>query len=695
MNFLSPLFLLGALAIAAPVIFHLIRRTTKDRQRFGSLMFLSPTPPRLTKRSRIEHWLLLLLRAMALALLALAFARPFFRAKTLPGDAGKGGDRTVVLLDVSASLRREGLWEDAKARALAAVEEAASGGDVAMVIFDRAARPLLKFEDWHQAVAEARMGLAKDRLASVTPSWSGTGVASGLMAAAEMLAESGSASAGRHSVVLVTDAQEGSRLEALQGYDWPKGVKVRIQTVSPKRPGNAGLQLAAGDADPVPGARLRVSNSADAQGESFQVGWQGANGEFEGKAMDVYAPPGQNRIVILPWPQGGAKSGKAMLRGDVEAFDNLVSVAQPPVVTVPVIHSGGGPESPGALYFLQKALPAGRSLTATARPYAPGIVPSADVLKTTPLWVITDSLQAPVASAAETYAAGGGTVLIMLASTEMAPTLQTITGADRVPLTEVKPPSYALLGTIDFTHPLFSAFAEPRFSDFTKIRFWNYRRLDPSSLKDASVVARFDSSDPAVVEVKRGKGRVFILTSGWQPSASQLALSSKFPSLLGSLLASTGAGAPMPSQFFAGEPVPVSSLLPASIEKATVHAPDGTSSSVERGGTFAGFTAPGWYRVVWDGGQREVAVNLDPAESRTMPLAVEEFEKLGTPVAGGVSGPSRTDVQEESVAAEESEGRQKIWRWILAAVFAVLFIETLLGTRTARRYSTVEGGSIA
>jgi hypothetical protein len=78
-----------------------------------------------------------------------------------------------------------------------------------------------------------------------------------------------------------------------------------------------------------------------------------------------------------------------------------------------------------------------------------------------------------------------------------------------------------------------------------------------------------------------------------------------------------------------------------------------------------------------------------------MPLAVEEFEKLGTPVAGGVSGPSRTDVQEESVAAEESEGRQKIWRWILAAVFAVLFIETLLGTRTARRYSTVEGGSIA
>src|SRR5688572_15837933 len=104
MNFLAPLFLLGALAIAGPVIFHLIRRTTRERQRFGSLMFLEPTPPRLTKRSRIEHWLLLLLRAAALALLALAFSRPFFRTKTAQGGESATGNRTVVLVDSSASL---------------------------------------------------------------------------------------------------------------------------------------------------------------------------------------------------------------------------------------------------------------------------------------------------------------------------------------------------------------------------------------------------------------------------------------------------------------------------------------------------------------------------------------------------------------------------------------------------------------
>ena len=53
MNFLTPLFLVGALAVALPIAFHLIRRTTKERTVFSSLMFLLPTPPRVTKRSRL------------------------------------------------------------------------------------------------------------------------------------------------------------------------------------------------------------------------------------------------------------------------------------------------------------------------------------------------------------------------------------------------------------------------------------------------------------------------------------------------------------------------------------------------------------------------------------------------------------------------------------------------------------------
>jgi hypothetical protein len=64
MSFLAPLFLLGGLAIALPVVFHLIRRTTKERTVFSSPMFL-PTPPRLTRAAvGLEHILLLVLRCL-------------------------------------------------------------------------------------------------------------------------------------------------------------------------------------------------------------------------------------------------------------------------------------------------------------------------------------------------------------------------------------------------------------------------------------------------------------------------------------------------------------------------------------------------------------------------------------------------------------------------------------------------------
>ena len=79
MSFLTPLYILGMAAIAAPIVFHLIRRTPKGVVPFSTLMFVTATPPRLTRRSRVDQLLLLLLRALVVLLLALAFARPFWR----------------------------------------------------------------------------------------------------------------------------------------------------------------------------------------------------------------------------------------------------------------------------------------------------------------------------------------------------------------------------------------------------------------------------------------------------------------------------------------------------------------------------------------------------------------------------------------------------------------------------------------
>jgi hypothetical protein len=107
MSFLTPLFLLGGLAIALPVVFHLVRRSSKDKLLFSTLMFLRPTPPRLTRRNRLDHILLLLLRCLVIGLLALGFARPFLQKPMAALASSRPATRLVLLVDTSASMRRE------------------------------------------------------------------------------------------------------------------------------------------------------------------------------------------------------------------------------------------------------------------------------------------------------------------------------------------------------------------------------------------------------------------------------------------------------------------------------------------------------------------------------------------------------------------------------------------------------------
>src|SRR5206468_5963784 len=121
MSLLAPLFLLGALAVSLPILFHLIRRTTREKTPFSSLMFLLPSPPRLTRRSRLEHILLLLLRCLVLCLLALGFARPFIK-KAVPPAPPSAARRLLLLVDTSASMRRPDLWSDAKNNADAIIQ---------------------------------------------------------------------------------------------------------------------------------------------------------------------------------------------------------------------------------------------------------------------------------------------------------------------------------------------------------------------------------------------------------------------------------------------------------------------------------------------------------------------------------------------------------------------------------------------
>lgn len=311
MSFLFPLYLMGGLAVVGPIVLHMIRRQTRTRVEFSSLMFLRASPPVIQKRSKLENLLLLLLRCAVLCLLALAFARPFLKGAM--GEEGAGiGERVVVLLDVSASMRRDGLWDDAVAELDDVVGELGDGDRLAVVGFDGGREVVIGFEEWVGVAAGDRAGLLEGRVKELEPGWGATDLGGALVSGAEMLEEaeagddpnpdpgvkgiasgeeSGAALAGAgytKRMVLIGDVSRGSDLGRLNTYAWPEGVEVEVRRVGVEDVTNGSLQLVvsggAEDEDEgakrlTDGVRVRVTNAADSEGESFELNWVGDGGD--------------------------------------------------------------------------------------------------------------------------------------------------------------------------------------------------------------------------------------------------------------------------------------------------------------------------------------------------------------------------------------------------------------------------------
>ena len=133
MAFLYPAFLLGALAIALPVLLHLLRRDVAPEVPFTAVRLLRQSPIDRTRRRRLRDLLLLAARVAALTLLAFAFARPYFtQASPLPRVR-------IVAVDRSFSMGAPGQFARALAQAREAVGQASIGERVAVIAFDERA----------------------------------------------------------------------------------------------------------------------------------------------------------------------------------------------------------------------------------------------------------------------------------------------------------------------------------------------------------------------------------------------------------------------------------------------------------------------------------------------------------------------------------------------------------------------------
>jgi len=685
MSFLYPLFLAGVAAVVVPILLHMIRRHTRNRVAFSSLMFLRTTMPRFKSRSRLEHIPLLILRCLIVCLLALAFARPFLVRPATVGKAQPGG-RIALLVDTSASMRREGVWARAIDEARSILATAGPADRLCVMSFDQTARTLIGFEQWATMDPAQRATIAAQSIASLSPSWASTDLGHALVAAAESIEDDevndGQQSGGTRRVVLISDLQQGSNLDALSAYEWPEGTELAVRAIPCRGTTNASLQWitsrdamtsARGD-EP---ARVRVTNSPDADRDRFQLHW-GDSGQ-----MEVYVPPGRSIVVSAPAKADQRAPARLVLAGDDHDFDNVLYLAPRPQRKINILYIGNEDSNDARemLYYVRRAFGTGSAMTAIVSGRSGNESIGAADLETAHMVFVTDVIGPQNVAPLRKYLESGGILLLVMKSAEIATVLSGLAGIERLECRDADVGQYAMLDRIEIEHPLLKPFADPRFGDFTRIHFWNYRRINAADCPGARVLAWFDSDDPAWLEVPVGRGSLLVWTSGWHPADSDLALSSKFVPLLYSAVEYGGAFAGYQPQYFVGDPVPIPEQTASTSPTVDIRRPDDTRVHLDAGGqTFTQTNLPGIYTVTSSGRDQLFAINLAAGESRTDPLPIEDIERKGIslkPASVIVPEAGEREVQHSSFG--EMESRQKLWRWVLAAVLAMLLIETWLG----------------
>ncbi len=690
MSFLAWAFGLGALAVGFPLLFHLIRRTPRGQQPFSSLMFLTPSPPRLTRRSRLDQWLLLLLRIAAIALLALAFMRPFFRQTAVFDLTTAPGRRVAIVLDISASMRRGDLWTQAVSQVKRVLDGLDRADDVALFTFDRTVHNLVEFNTRDAATElEQKKAVVWDALKKQSPGWLETNLAGALMTVADQLSAAADLEQNKATlqIVLVSDSQSGSETDRLQAYQWPGGVRVDLRTVSTPNRSNATLRLLAdsSQSESAISQRVRVTNGATSAADQFFVQWSDspATGRSE-QATPFYVPPGTSRILEVPRGESNLRADRLVLFGDETDFDNQFFAVPPQRRQSQIVYLGD--ESPDdadhMLYYLQRAFPD----TAAQQVKFEQFKSDSDVtwpdVDPPDLVVVTGTITRRSAMWLRQYADVGGTVFVVLDDQPQADSLEELIGPLKIESRSESGSAdsqttekYALLADLDFSHPLLAPFALPQFNDFTKIHFWNSvaAKFDEDQ---AHIIARFDNGVSALWEMKRPRGAVYCLASSWSPAASQLALSSKFVPLMNILLESSRRHVSVAGSYVVGEPV--SLPAPKQSESMTVQRPDGSQQVLPATqAQFLDTEQPGVYAVAIDGETIRFAVNLSPSESDITPMSSERLRALG--VALGTQTPRSERIEQlQRLKDVEVERRQKVWKWLLVATIGLLLVETTI-----------------
>jgi hypothetical protein len=621
LGFLSPAFLAALVAIAIPIVLHLLRRHADPVLRFSAVRLLRRAPVEQARRRRLRELLLLALRIGALALLAFSFARPYLVERGLAAAS----HLTIVAIDSSYSMATAAQQQRATTMALEAIDHAPAGGSVAV----------LRFDDEAQVVLPPTTDRAAARSAAhdVHPRPRPTRYGAALASAAEL---AGSRAA---RLVLVTDLQRRG-LDEASGVALPPAVELEVRDAG-SATGNVGLSALARTAD---GIKATVASTrADAHEVHVRL-------ELDGRAAaekTVSVPPHGVAEVALPVPLPARGIIRASV-DDAEGYqaDNERHLVLDPlprprllVVTSPVAKADDA-------FYVDRAIAAaeGDRGLAVDETTTDRLGPESDRLGGYAAIALLGGARLDREGAdALAAAVAHGTGLLVAAgpSLDLERVAALLPGSSlRAARREVPSPSLTF-APVDVRHSVFTAFGVGS-GLLGSARFAQFVRLP----RDAGhVLASFDNGAPALVEISVDGGRMLVFASDLGNVWNDFALHPAFVPFVHGAVRYLAATRPVTAEARVGE----------------LQGPKGSQPGIAE-------------RRLPDGAQR-VAVNVDPREADDARVTPQAFAAAVPRSAE----PARTA---EAAEARAREGEQSLWRYGLMLMLTALVVESAVGRRT-------------
>ena len=681
MNFLNPLFLFGLGAAALPVLIHLFTRRKPREVRFPSLDFLSEVNQSEIRRLRLKQWLLLVLRTLAVACMALAMARPSMQGGARGGDAAS---TLVALVDVSGSMGApdgEGRPLTATARRVVESLLATLGpaDEMLLVPYDRVTQPLSE-----QPIAES--GRLRAAATALTPSSSATDHNAALELAARALQNS---HALNRELFWISDFQRtgfGERGFALPPGPWDQS-RVYLVPLEPRSRANAAITAAglAPAADPGAPPALEVdAQSFDAvsgssaqdfalEARELQTGGGASDPAASttlGRGFVSLAARGEGRT-LLPLSHLPESGGEVLLPDDALGLDNRRVFAAGRAGLLRVLLREDGPPSP-LRFALEAGSPASgltvRALDASQLAAGTGdadLVVIGDVEQLGP-----SELQAVL----DFHRAGGGLLLVPGPRAQIGAWndlfgqlgLGTFGAEDAASAGA----NWRLLRAVA-GHAVLDGFPTRPGEPLTQARFTRVHAFRAAA--GARVLLRFDDAHAALVE----SPRVLALATPLDPTRSDFAVSGAFLPLVHQAALVLGRGTAAPS-LTPGDRWSAPASAEWRVEDETGReVPVSIESS---GGAARAMSAPlertGLYRAFAGATLRaSFAVNPDPREGDLTPIAL-------TAVTSAFKA-DRVRVlrtgDDLAVRIREARFGRELWREFLILALLLLVAESILG----------------